>query len=59
MGILQCCTGRGMPPPAPEAYFPFLRAKPFRLRFRFCKILNPDVKHCRIPVGSKELLVLE
>lgn len=44
MGILQCSTGRGMAPPAPEACFAILRAKPSRPRFWFCKILKPAFK---------------
>lgn len=58
-GHIAMLHGRGMPSPAPEAYFSFLRAKPSRLRFQLCKILKPDFKHSRIPVGSQELLVLK
>lgn len=59
MGILQCCMGHGMPSPAPESYFPFLRAKPSRLTFQLCEILKSDFKQFRITVESKGLLVLK
>lgn len=59
MGILQCSTGPGMPPPPLEACFSIWRAKPSRTRFWFCKVLKTDFKCCRVPAGSKELLVLE
>lgn len=58
MGILQCCRAVAATSCSP-GWLPFARAEPARLRFHFCRILKPHFKPCRIPVGSKELLVLK